>query len=72
MYQNPTTYDGDGFPTDGLVLTCTDSDLSSGQCGMESYNANSRGAYASDFYTAWAAVSSGLSIPVAAYHYRHH
>ena len=52
VYADPTTYDGSGFPTDGLVLTATDTSLSSGQPGVFGRWGDSRATYIDNIYTA--------------------
>lgn len=52
-YHNPTTYDADGFPTDGLQASTTDATLATGQPGMFSdCYSTSPGTYVSSFYAA--------------------
>ncbi len=53
VYLNPTTYDVDGYPTDGTKTSTTDSALAGGQVGLfSSCDSTSNEAFASAFYAA--------------------
>ena len=73
FYYNSSTYDGDGFPTNGFINSYTDTStpITSGQAGLVADNTSTADeGFASAFYSAGFTAAGGGSASDAGYYYQ--